>query len=73
MSIPGEAYNSVLAHAKKHAEAWLATVGERRVGPRAGADALLSSFGGALPEEPTRPEDVVDLLGSHAEPGLMAM
>src|SRR4029077_4099237 len=47
--------------------------GERRVGPSAGADALLSTFGGALPEGPTRPEDVVDLLGAHAEPGLMAM
>jgi glutamate/tyrosine decarboxylase-like PLP-dependent enzyme len=73
MSIRGEAYSSVLAHASKHAEAWLATVGERRVGPRTGADALVSSFGGALPEEPTPPEDVVDLLAAHAEPGLMAM
>lgn len=73
MSIRGEAYSSVLAHARKHAEAWLAMVGERRVGPRVGADALVSSFGGALPEEPTPPEDVIDLLGAHAEPGLMAM
>jgi glutamate/tyrosine decarboxylase-like PLP-dependent enzyme len=73
MSIRGEAYSTVLAHAKRHAEAWLATVGERRVGPRSGADALVSSFGGALPEEPTPPEDVVDLLSAHAEPGLMAM
>ena len=73
MSIRDEAYSSVLAHARKHAEAWLATVGERRVGPRADADALVSSFGGALPEEPTPPEDVVDLLSAHAEPGLMAM
>src|ERR1700694_6131682 len=73
MSVRGEAYSSVLGHARKHAEAWLATVGERRVGPRAGADALVSSLGGALPEEPTPPEDVVDLLSAHAEPGLMAM
>jgi len=73
MSVGGEAYSSVLAHAMKHAEAWLATVGERRVGPRAGADALVSSFGGALPEGPTPPEEVVDLLGAQAEPGLMAI
>jgi glutamate/tyrosine decarboxylase-like PLP-dependent enzyme len=38
MSIGADAYSSVLAHAKKHAEAWLATVGERRVGPRVAAD-----------------------------------
>ena len=73
MSIGGDAYSPVLAHAKKHAEAWLATVGERRVGPRVAADALVASFGGGMPEGPTPPEDVVDLLGAHAEQGLMAI
>ena len=73
MSVRGQAYSSVLARAKKHAEAWLETVGERPVGPRASADALVSSFGGGLPEGSTPPEDVIDLLGAHAESGLMAM
>lgn len=37
------------------------------------ADDLLSVFGGPLPEHGLEPSDVVDLLASGAEPGLMAI
>ena len=73
MSTRRDAYTAVLARAKTQAERWLATVGERRVGPRASADELVGSFGGSLPEGPTPAEEVIDLLGTHAEPGLMAI
>jgi glutamate/tyrosine decarboxylase-like PLP-dependent enzyme len=43
------------------------------VGPRATADQLRVGFGGSLPEQPTAPEDVIELLATLAEPGLMAM
>jgi glutamate/tyrosine decarboxylase-like PLP-dependent enzyme len=73
MSTEGDAYDKALSRADAHARAWLDTVGDRPVGPRASADELLARFGGPLPEQPTPPEDVVDLLATLADPGLMAM
>ncbi|MFD1078637.1 pyridoxal phosphate-dependent decarboxylase family protein [Longispora fulva] len=46
---------------------------DRPVPPSATADELRRSLGGPLPEGPTDPADVVDLLAGLAEPGLMAM
>jgi glutamate/tyrosine decarboxylase-like PLP-dependent enzyme len=73
MSVQSSSYDRALARAVEHARTWLGSVGERPVGPRAAADELLAGFGGPLPENPTNPEDVVDLLARVAEPGLMAM
>lgn len=73
MSIPSDAYDRPLTRAAEHALTWLGSVAERPVGPRATANELLASFGGPLPVEPSPPEDVVDLLATLAEPGLMAM
>ncbi|MBV8528139.1 MAG: aspartate aminotransferase family protein [Candidatus Dormibacteraeota bacterium] len=56
-----------------HAEAWLDSVGERPVKPRATADQLLRVLGGPLPQGPMAPDSVIDLLADGAEPGLMAM
>jgi glutamate/tyrosine decarboxylase-like PLP-dependent enzyme len=73
MSTEGGSYDKALSRADAHARAWLDSVGERPVGPRATADELLAGFGGPLPEQPTAPEDVVDLLATLADRGLMAM
>ena len=56
-----------------HARAWLTSLPDRLVPPRADADELLPRLGGPLPEEPTDPKTVIDLLAEIAEPGLMAM
>jgi glutamate/tyrosine decarboxylase-like PLP-dependent enzyme len=73
MSTKGGSYDEALSRADSHARAWLNSVGERPVGPRATADELLAGFGGPLPEQPTQPEEVVDLLAMLADRGLMAM
>jgi glutamate/tyrosine decarboxylase-like PLP-dependent enzyme len=73
MSARDTTYTEALARAADHARTWLASVGDRPVGPRESADALRSEFLEHLPEEAMPPEDVVDLLASLAEPGLMAM
>ncbi len=66
-------YEAALDRARAHAQAWLATMPDRPIPPRADADELLRSFGTRLPEAPTEPAQVVDLLAAMAEPGLMAM
>jgi glutamate/tyrosine decarboxylase-like PLP-dependent enzyme len=73
VSVDGAAYEKALARAVEHARSWLASVGERPIGPRMSADELLADFGGPLPEQATAPEEVVDLLAALSEPGLMAM
>jgi glutamate/tyrosine decarboxylase-like PLP-dependent enzyme len=73
MPFQRDLYEQPLARAAEHARSWLDSVAERPVGPRATATELLAGFGGPLPNEPTPPEDVIDLLATLAEPGLMAM
>ena len=73
MPFPRDSYDRPLARAAEHARSWLGSVGERPVGPRATATELLTAFGGPLPNEPSPPEDVIDLLATLAEPGLMAI
>jgi glutamate/tyrosine decarboxylase-like PLP-dependent enzyme len=73
MAAQNAPYDKALARAAAHARAWLDSVAERPVGPRVSADELLAGFGGPLPEQPSPPEDVVDLLATLADPGLMAM
>jgi glutamate/tyrosine decarboxylase-like PLP-dependent enzyme len=73
MSFRSDSYDRALARAADHARTWLESVAERPVGPRATANELRAAFGGPLPLEPSPPEDVIDLLATLAEPGLMAM
>ena len=73
MSFRSDSYDQALTRAAVHARAWLGSVSERPVGPRATAAELLAAFGGPLPDGPTPPEDVVDMLAALSEPGLMAM
>ena len=73
MSFRSDAYDPALIRAMVHARAWLDSVAERPVGPRATAVELLAAFDGPLPDGPTPPEEVVDLLATLSEPGLMAI
>ena len=66
-------YEKALDRAAAHARDWLASVPARDVPPRADADAVVAALGGPLPEAPTDPAEVVDLLARHVEPALMAM
>jgi glutamate/tyrosine decarboxylase-like PLP-dependent enzyme len=68
-----DAYRAALARAVAHTDAWLESMSDRAVGPSASADELVVAFGGALPDGPTDPAEVIDLLAATAEPGLMAM
>jgi glutamate/tyrosine decarboxylase-like PLP-dependent enzyme len=62
-----------LDRATHHARAWLTSLPERPVRPRAGTEALADVLGGPLPAGPTAPETVVDELAAGIEPGLMGM
>jgi glutamate/tyrosine decarboxylase-like PLP-dependent enzyme len=73
MTAPRSAYDAALDRAVVHAKAWLDSMPERDVAPRMSADEIAPSFAGALPDGPTDPAVVVDLLAELAEPGLMAM
>ena len=73
MSAPSKDYDAALDLAVFHAKRWLGTVPERLVPPSADAEAMAKVFGGELPEGPCDPADVVELLGSAIDPGLMAI
>jgi glutamate/tyrosine decarboxylase-like PLP-dependent enzyme len=66
-------YDAPLAAAAEHARAWLDSLDTRDVPPRETAEQVAAVLGGPLPEEPTAPAEVVDLLARGVEPGLMAM
>jgi len=62
-----------LARAHTHALDWLRSLGTRDVPPRAYAPELVERLGRELPDGPTDPADVIDLLAGALEPGLTAM
>ena len=66
-------YAAPLDRAHRHAEAWLSSLPDRPVPPRATADEVAKALGQTLPDGPSDPAEVVDLLAAAAEPGLMAM
>jgi glutamate/tyrosine decarboxylase-like PLP-dependent enzyme len=67
------AFEEPLAAAAGRARAWLASLADRDIPPSATADEVAEVLGGPLPEGPTAPAEVVDLLARGVEPGLMAM
>ena len=73
MGADDDAYAEPLDHAHSNALSWLASVGERPVGPRSSIEELVSAFAFPLQDEPLDPVSVVDELSRLAEPGLMAM
>jgi glutamate/tyrosine decarboxylase-like PLP-dependent enzyme len=73
MSARRDDFSAPLDRASAHARSWLASLDERPVGPRQTADELRAGFAAPLPDGPTDPAAVIDLLVELAEPGLMAM
>jgi glutamate/tyrosine decarboxylase-like PLP-dependent enzyme len=64
---------TALDRAHAHATAWLESLTARPVPPAAGAAGVADALGRDLPDGPTDPADVVDLLARASEPGLTAM
>lgn len=73
MTAQPQTYTAALDRASSHARAWLTSLPDRPVPPRASADELASGFGGPLPDGATDPAEVIDLLAALTEPGLMAI
>jgi hypothetical protein len=66
-------YDTVLARTLEHARTWLDSVPTRPVPARASYDEIVGVLGGPLPDGPTDPLEVIDLLAEGSEPGLVAM
>lgn len=62
-----------LDQAARHAARWLDSLGTRPVPARASVAEVTAALGTVLPDEPTPPGEVVDLLATACEPGLTAM
>ena len=72
MTAREEAYTAALEAAATHARRWLASMPDRPIPPRRGADELGKGFG-ELPDGPGAPAEAVDLLAEAVDDGLMAM
>ncbi len=70
---PRAAATLALARAHAHAEEWLTGLAARPVPPREQVAQIVERLGRDLPEGPTEPADVIDLLAEACEPGLTAM
>jgi glutamate/tyrosine decarboxylase-like PLP-dependent enzyme len=73
MNFRPDDFDEPLSRAMEHARAWLRSEPDRRVGPAADIDAVLSSLAQELPRAGTAAATVVDGLARAVEPGLMAM
>jgi glutamate/tyrosine decarboxylase-like PLP-dependent enzyme len=65
-------YGAALDAAMARTREWLASLPDRRVPASASVDEIVTALGQALPDLPTDPAKVVDLLAEAAEPGLVA-
>ncbi|MFJ7589333.1 pyridoxal phosphate-dependent decarboxylase family protein [Streptomyces sp. NPDC097617] len=63
---------AALRQAHSHAVRWLASLSDRPVPARASVDEIVRALGAELPDAPSPPADVVDLLATACEPGLTA-
>jgi glutamate/tyrosine decarboxylase-like PLP-dependent enzyme len=64
--------HAALDRAHHHARAWLASLSDRAAPAQADVATVMEALGTSLPDGPTDPEDVVDLLAAAVEPGLSA-
>jgi glutamate/tyrosine decarboxylase-like PLP-dependent enzyme len=67
-----DAREAALQRAYDHAVRWLASLSDRPVPARASVEEIVRALGVELPEDPSPPADVVDLLVTACEPGLTA-
>ncbi len=70
---PPPVHAEPLARAHEHALRWLASLDTRDIPPAADAAEIADRLGRDLPEGPTDPSEVVELLAKACEPGLTAM
>ncbi|MEV6400160.1 pyridoxal-dependent decarboxylase [Streptomyces sp. NPDC051907] len=63
---------AALHQAYEHAVRWLASLADRPVPARASVDESVRALGAELPDRPSAPADVVELLARACEPGLTA-
>ncbi|MET0740670.1 MAG: hypothetical protein ABWZ26_03855 [Candidatus Nanopelagicales bacterium] len=68
-----EEVGRLVRRAADHAAAYLDSVDDRPVFARATFTQMVDAFGGAVPEEPTDAESVLERLARTAEPGLTAV
>ncbi|MEE1755238.1 pyridoxal phosphate-dependent decarboxylase family protein [Streptomyces sp. SP18CS02] len=67
-----DAREAALRQAYGHAVRWLASLSGRRVPARASVEEVVRALGPDLPDGPSPPAEVVDLLATACEPGLTA-
>ncbi|MCX4545694.1 pyridoxal-dependent decarboxylase [Streptomyces sp. NBC_01565] len=67
-----DARETALRHAYGHACRWLASLSDRPVPARASVEEIVRALGAALPDGPSPPSDVIDLMATACEPGLTA-
>jgi glutamate/tyrosine decarboxylase-like PLP-dependent enzyme len=65
-------YTGVLSAAHRHADAYLATLNDRRVASHISRADLLSRLGGPLPDGPSDPVAVIERLAREADSGIVA-
>src|SRR5690348_11952996 len=65
--------DQALHRAHAHASDWLSALAERAVPARLSVEEVVESLGPELPDSPTDPDEVVDLLAGAVGPGLVAM
>ncbi|MDR5701004.1 pyridoxal phosphate-dependent decarboxylase family protein [Agromyces aerolatus] len=66
-------YDEVLSSAAGRAKAWLDTVRERPIPPRATVDEVTQALGRELPDEGAPAIDTIERLADAVEPGLLAI
>jgi glutamate/tyrosine decarboxylase-like PLP-dependent enzyme len=66
-------YSTALDRAHRHTTSWLSSLEHRPVPPQASIDQVSQALGTSLPEGPTDPGEVVDLLAGACDGGLTAM
>ena len=71
MSASADAYDAALQTALRHARARLAELPTAPVVATATAEQVRRALGETLPEQPTDPAEVVELLATAARPGLV--
>lgn len=72
MATQPDEYGAALDAAVARTREWLDSLPDRRVPASASAEQIAAVLGQALPDGPTDPTKVVDLLAGAAEPGLVA-
>lgn len=72
MNAPREQYDRALDESVRWTRRWLEQLPGRRLPATATVDDIRATLGDDLPEAPSEPADVIELMASAAEPGLVA-